>query len=206
MQPTNQHKPQISRCVYCGSTARGKGCRYGPHSVHFFSDDLTKCGYCGSSSYGKGCKVNPTSDLHVHGVTYNNMYKEHVQSFLDNAVLLEQLKKDYKHFQCHALGIIDQFGNKIKKPITIQEQISYTPFIKTILKLKRFLGAKIDLFEACDKLEALTTSVDENVKHYEKVVHYQDKINNLVNELYKTLDEAQRDGLAFDDVKKLIKA
>jgi hypothetical protein len=46
------------------------------------------------------------------------MYKESVQSFLDNNVLLNHLKKDYKEFQCYALGIIDENGNKLKNPIT----------------------------------------------------------------------------------------
>ena len=201
MQP---NKPK-SRCTFCGSTDRGKGCRFGPHGVHFHQDDPTKCSYCGSSDYGKGCKINPTSDLHMRGAVFNNMYKESVQSFLDNNVLLKELKKDYKDFQCFKLGIIDENGNKLKNPITEQEQIAYSSFTRTVLRLKKYLGSKIDLMEAHNSLDS-TLNLNENIEHYKKVLVYQDRINDIVNELYKTLDEAQQDGLPLEDIKKLIKA
>lgn len=205
MQPTNKLKTQRSRCTFCGSTDRGKGCRFGPHGVHFHPDDSTKCAYCGSPDYGKGCRINPTSNLHVHGSVYNNMYKESVQSFLDNSILLKELKKSYKEFQCYALGIIDENGNKIKNPVTESEQLSYTPFIKTVLRLKKYLGSKVELMEASESLDA-TINLNENIEHYKKVLVYQDKVETIVNELYKTLDEAQQDGLPLEDIKKLVKA
>jgi len=206
MQPTNKNKTQQNRCTFCGSTDHGKGCRYGPHGVHFHPDDSTKCSYCGSPDYGKGCKLNPTSNLHIHGGVYNNMYKESVQSFLDNTILLKELKKEYKDFQCYELGIIDERGNKIKNPITEQEQIAYSSFTRTILKLKKYLGAKTELMDAGNSLEKLSVPINENIEHYKKVLMYQDKVDTIINELYKTLDEAQQDGLPLEDVKKLIQA
>lgn len=206
MQPTNKHKNQKSRCTFCGSTDCGKGCRYGPHGVHFHPDDSTKCSYCGSPDYGKGCKLNPTSNLHIHGGVYNNMYKEFMQSFLDNTILLKELKKEYKDFQCYELGIIDESGNKIKNPITEQEQISYSSFTRTILKLKKYLGAKTELMDASNSLEKLSVPINENIEHYKKILSYQDKVDTIINDLYKTLDEAQQDGLPLEDVKKLIRA
>jgi len=205
-QPTNKPKAFKSRCNYCGSADRGKGCRFGPHGVHLHTDDSTKCSYCGSPDYGKGCKINPTSNLHMRGAVFNNMYKESaVQSFLDNSVLLEQLKKDYKEFQCYVLGIIDENGNKIKTPVTEQEQISYSPFTKTILRLKKYLGSKLELMEASELLES-SIALNENIEHYKKVLEYQDRVESIVNELYKVLDEAQQDGLPLEDIKKLVKA
>ena len=201
----NESKPAISRCTFCGSTARGKGCRFGPHGVHFHQNNGLECSYCGSGAYGRGCKLNPTSDLHAHGAAFNSMYKESVQSFLDNNVLLEQLKKDYKEFQCYALRIIDENGNKIKTPVTEQEQISYSPFTKTILKLKKYLGSKLELMEASESLES-SIALNENIEHYKKVLGYQDRVESIVNELYKVLDEAQQDGLPLEDIKKLVKA
>ena len=206
MQPTNQPRKVKSRCVFCSSPDHGKGCRFGPHGVHFHPDDSTKCSYCGSPDYGKGCRINPTGNIHIHGGVYNNMYKENMQSFLDNNVLINELKKDYKEFECYKLGIVDANGNKIKTPITEQEQKSYSSFTRTVLKLKKYLGAKIELMEASDSLEKLTTPLNENIEHYKKVLQYQDKIDTIVNELYKTLDEAQQDGIPLEEVKKLIKA
>ncbi len=197
---------QKSRCVFCGSSDRGKGCRYGPHNVHFHPDDSTKCSYCGSPDYGKGCKLNPTSNLHVHGSVYNNMYKESMQSFLDNVVLLNYLKKDFTQFECYRLGIIDENGNKLKTPITESEQIAYSSFTRTIIKLKKYLGSKVELMEASNSLEKLTVSLNENVEHYKRFLEYQDKVDSIINELYKTLDEAQQNGIPLEEVKRLIKA
>ena len=200
-----QHNKPKSRCTFCGSVDRGKGCRFGPHGVHFHQDDPTKCSYCGSPDYGKGCRINPTSNLHVRGAVFNNMYKESVQSFLDNNLLIKELKKDYKNFQCYALGIIDENGNKVKTPVTEQELLSYSPFTKTILKLKKYIGSKVELMEAGESLE-LSIALNENIEHYKKILVYQDKVETIINELYKVLDEAQQNGLPLEDIKKLVKA
>lgn len=206
MQLTNQRKSQQSRCLYCGSVNRGKGCRFGPHGVHFHPEDTTKCAYCGSPNYGKGCKVNPTSDLHIHGAVYNNMYKESVQSFLDNKVFLNELKKDFKDFECYKSGIIDSAGNKLKQPVTEQEIASYGTMVRTILRLKKYLGSKVDLIEAGNNLKSKAGHLNESVEHYKKVIDHQDRIQTIINTLYQALDEAQADGLSLDEVNRLLVA
>ena len=197
--------PQKSRCNYCGSTDYGKGCRFGPHGVHFHPNNSLKCSYCGSPDYGKGCKLNPTTNLHVHGAVFNSMYKESVQSYFENEVLIEFLKKDFAEFPCYKLGIIDENGNKLKEPITEQEQASYTPFVKTILKLKRYLGSKVELLEATNNLKK-SSKINENIEQYKKVLVYRQRIDNIVNELNKTLNEAFDDGIPLEEVKNLIQA
>lgn len=193
------------RCVYCGSVDYGKGCRYGPQGVHFHPNNAIKCGYCGSADYGKGCKLNPTTNLHVHGISYNSMIKESTQSFLDNEILLRELKKKYTDFPAYACGVIDENGNKIKAPITEEEKAAFGPFVKTIIKLKKYLGSKIDLMDANVKLNECSVQHGDMIR-YKKLLEYQEKINDTINELYKTLDNAHNDGLSFDDIKKLIKA
>jgi len=194
-----------SRCVYCGSVDYGKGCRYGPHGVHFHPNNSTKCAYCGSTDYGKGCKLNPTTNLHVHGIAYNSMIKDSIQSFLDNEVLLKELKKDYTDFVAFERGIIDNSGNKIKEPITEEEKACFGPFVKTIIRLKKYLGAKIELMEASTKLTECSVQHGDLVK-YKKLLEYQERITSNVNDLYQTLDEARQDGLSFEDINKLIRA
>jgi hypothetical protein len=206
MQPTNQFKRPISRCVFCGSPDHGKGCRFGPHGVHFHPDDPTKCSYCGSPDYGKGCRLNPTSNIHVHGSVYNNMYREHMQSFLDNKILINELRKDYTEFECYKLGIIDEKGNKIKTPTTLQEELAFSSFTKTILKLKKYLGPKVELMEATNEFDKMLKPLNEDIEHYKKILTYQEKVETIVNELYKTLEEAQENGISLDEVKNLIKA
>lgn len=207
MQPTNKAKPfQASRCMYCGSTTRGKGCRYGPHGVHFHPDDPKKCAYCGSSNYGKGCKVNPTAELHVHGINYNSMFKEQLSNFLKKEILLYELKKPYTEFVAYKLGLIDDSGNKLKSPTTVDEQAAFNPFTKIVLKLKRFLGPKLDLINASNLLQKNTLNEDQNIERYKKVLEFKDKIDGNVNELFKILEDAHSEGLSINEIYNLIDA
>lgn len=207
MELTNQRNtPRKCRCIYCGSTAYGKGCKFAPHGVHFHPDDARKCSYCGSNSYGKGCKINPTSDLHVHGINYNSMFKEQVQSFLDSKILLEEIKKDYTKFACFKYGIIDDKGNKIKEPITEEERESFGPMVRTIIRLKKYLGPKIDLLDASNNLKSNSIPLQENIIYYTKILNFQKKLDTLMSEVYKTLDEAQDSGVSLDDIKKILSA
>lgn len=205
MQPTNKPKQQQSRCMYCGSTTRGKGCRYAPHGVHFHPDDPTKCAYCGSPNYGKGCHVNPIGDIHVHGVNYNSMFKEQLQGFINAEFLLKELTKKFEDFEAFKHGIIDANGNKLRTPVNEEEELAYSPFVKTILKLKRFLGTKTDLLEAGMMLENKSlSSKNTDYVHQQKLFECKTKVQENLNNLYKTIDEAMLDGITFDEVKELI--
>lgn len=206
MQPTNKAKPFLKpRCIYCGAIYRGKGCRYAPYGVHFFPDDPKKCAYCGSTSYGRGCKVNPTCDLHVHGINYNSMFKEEVQSFLDFRVLLRELKRDFKDFEAYKLGIIDITGNKIKEPETITEKAAYSNAAKQLLRMKRYLGAKVDLMHHTSDLnESSKCSCDK--ASYKKQLEYRDRMNETLNQLYQTMDEALQNGLSYEEVINFLKS
>ena len=191
--------------MYCNSTDYGKGCRYGPSGVHFHPDDATKCAYCGSTDYGKGCKLNPTGDIHIHGINYNSMFREEIQSFLDMSILLQELKKNFTDFRSYELGITDEKGNKIKVPNTLEEQTAYSPMVKNVLKLKRYLGPKVDLLDAAALLEQ-ETAHNTSPEHYKKCLEYKDKMQSTINELYKVLDEAYADGLSMEEVTKLVRA
>jgi hypothetical protein len=195
-----------SRCTYCGSISYGKGCKFGPHGVHLHPDDATKCSFCGSKSYGRGCKINPTSDLHVHGIAFNSMFKEQVQSFLDNQVLLTELKRDFKDFGCFELGITDEQGNKLKDPVSESEKHSFGPFTKTIFKLKKYLGSKLQLLDATNVLKENSIPLKTDLAYYNKLLQHQTKVEAVVNELYKVIDEAVQDGVSVEDAKKLIGA
>lgn len=205
MQSTNQFKKPQSRCSYCGSVNRGKGCRYAPHGVHVHLEDPLRCSYCGSSSYGRGCKLNPISDLHVRGAFYNSMIKEMTQNYLDNEVLLNFLTKQFEEFECYKQGIIDKNGNKIKEPLTESEQISFSPFIRTILKVKKMLGSKIDLIDASALLESNSIPF-QTMDKYKQLLEFKEKINDNINNLHAILGEAMSSGLTIEELKTLIKA
>lgn len=194
-----------SRCTYCGSADYGKGCSFGPHKTHFHSNDGRQCAYCGSNNFGRGCKLNPTSDLHIHGIAYNTMFKESVQEFIDQKLLLHDLKKSFNEFPCFKCGIIDEQGNKLKEPVTESEKACYGPYTKTIIRLKKFLGSKLDLLEA-ENLLSESCANSQNIVAYKKLMDVQDKISANINDLYKILDEAYQEGVSQESIRSLIKA
>lgn len=189
----------VSRCMYCNSTSYGKGCKYAPKGIHFHPDDSKKCSYCGSTSYGRGCRLNPFSDIHLHGVDYNKMFNESFK----NRFLLSVLNKEYKDFEAYKLGIINENGDKIKEPVTEQEQAAYSPETKTILKIKKYLGPKLDLINQTAILES-ASKLNYNKDNHKKVLHYEQKINDIIAELHKTTEEALKEGLSIEQVQALL--
>jgi hypothetical protein len=189
-------KQQISRCMYCSSTSYGKGCRYGPHGVHFHPDDAKKCSYCGSNSFGRGCKVNPFDNLHLHGINYNSMFKES----LKNNFMIEQLNKDFTDYEAFKLGIIDENGNKIKEPITEAEKASYSSSTKTLLKIKKHLGSKWDLIQNTIVLES-ESKIGYNKENHQKFLKYENQIQDLLTQLHELTNTALSDGLSVEQVE-----
>ncbi len=190
---------KVSRCVFCGSTAYGKGCRYGPQGHHFHPDDPKKCSWCGSPAFGPGCRLNPTSKNHVHGIDYNPMLKENIK----NHYLLSQLNKNYVDFEAYKLGIINSNGDKIKEPVTEQEQHAYSPETKTILKVKKYLGSKLDLINQTAILES-ASKLNYNKDNHKKVLEYEQKINDIIADLHRTTDLALKEGLSLEQVQGLL--
>lgn len=204
MEPINEAKQKsvftsISRCMYCGSPSYGKGCRYAPNGVHFHPNDAKKCAYCGSPNYGKGCKLNPNSEIHMHGINYNSMLNE----TLKNKFLLNNLNKNYKDFEAYKLGIINSNGDKIKEPVTEQEQLAYSAETKTILKVKKYLGSKLDLINQTSILES-ASNLNYNKENHKKLLEYEQKINDAVSDVFKITEEALRDGLSIEQVQALL--
>jgi hypothetical protein len=189
----------VSRCLYCNSTSYGKGCRFAPKGVHFHPNDPKKCSYCGSPSYGRGCKLNPFSDIHLHGIDYNKMFNESMK----NKFLLSSLNKNYKDFEAYKLGIINSNGDKIKEPVTEQELAAYSPETKTILKVKKYLGSKLELINQTAILES-TSKLNYNKENHKTVLRYEEKINNIIAELHKTTEEALKEGLSIEQVQALL--
>jgi len=195
---TSVFKP-VSRCLYCNSTSYGKGCKYAPKGVHFHPDDSKKCSYCGSPSYGRGCRLNPFSDLHLHGIDYNKMFNES----LKNKFLTQQLNKSFTDFEAYKLGIINEKGDKIKEPITEQEKATYSPETKTILKIKKYLGSKLDLINQTAILEN-TAKLGYNKDTHKTFLEYEQKINNIFAQLHETTNNAIKDGLTLEQIQALL--
>lgn len=134
------------------------------------------------------------------------MYKENVQSILDNSVLISELKKNFTEFSCYKLGIIDSNGNKIRQPVTEEEQLSYSPLTRTILRVKKYLGPKTDLLDVAQTFSKDTVGLHESVEQHKKIIHYRERFDSLVNEMYRVIEEAQHDGVPSENIKKIIRA
>lgn len=190
---------KVDRCVFCGSPAYGTGCRYGPKGHHFHPGDSKKCSWCGSPAFGPGCRLNPTGKNHVHGVEYNTMIREN----LKNKFLLNALNKNFTEFEAYKLGIINSNGDKIKEPVTEQEQLAYSPETKTVLKIKKYLGTKLDLINQTAILES-TSKLNYNKENHKKILEYEEKINSIIADLDKTINEALSVGLSLEQVHSLL--
>lgn len=197
---------QTSRCLYCNQLNWGKGCRYAPHGIHFHADVSKLCAYCASPNYGPGCHLNPTGNIHFHGVNYNNMFRESLQSALASGLLINELQKPFEEFKCCKLGLIDKQGNKLREPITEEEICSFSPFVKTILRLKRYLGTKADLLNASLNLEKESIPLKEDINKYTKLIEHKNKIQDNISNLYKLVEDACNDGFSIEEVGALIKA
>jgi hypothetical protein len=193
---------KISRCLYCNSTSYGKGCKYAPKGVHFHPDDPKKCSYCGSPSFGRGCQLNPESNIHLHGINYNSMFNETLESALHNQFLLKELNKSFTDFEAYKLGVIDENGNRIKVPVTEQEISSYSPAVKTILKIKKYLGTKLDLINQTAILEN-SNKLNYNKDNHVKVLQYEEKINDIFSQLHEVTSKALADGLTLEQVEQM---
>jgi len=193
----------ISRCLYCGSTSYGKGCKFAPKGVHFHADDTKKCSYCGSPNYGKGCKMNPFSDLHLHGIPYNSMIKEKLNHSVKKNSLLVELTKPVEEYKAYQLGIINSDGRKIKDPITEEEKASYTPYVRTLLSLKKHLGGKIELISSLSLLEKAITP-EYNIDTHKKLLAFESKYNQKIGEILEIIETAIEDGLTYEEIDAFI--
>jgi hypothetical protein len=126
-----------------------------------------------------------------------------IKENLKNKFLLSALNKDYKEFEAYKLGIINANGDKLKDPITEPEQAAYSPETKTILKIKKFLGSKLDLINQTAILES-ASKLNYNKESHKKVLEYELKINDIISDLFKTVDQALKEGLSIEQVQALL--
>ena len=192
-----------NRCFYCGSLSYGKGCRYGPGGVHVHLDDPKKCCYCGSVSYGYGCKMNPHSSLHVHGLEFNTMLKEGLGTNVYNVILMKEMTQAFTEMHAFKMGLISETGDIVREPVTEVEKAALSPAMRTILRIKRFLGAKADLLNLSRLTENKGTAEYSRETHELQLVH-ESRFRYILNDLHEAVDLAYQDGLNFEQIEAII--
>jgi hypothetical protein len=128
------------------------------------------------------------------------MFNECVQ----NRFLLHELNKDFTEFEAYKLGLINEKGEKIKDPVTITEKAALSVETKTILKIKKYLGSKLELINQVTALEGLN-EIEYDKSTHKKLLDYEQKISEIFTLLHKTTDAALQDGLTLEQVQALLK-
>jgi hypothetical protein len=197
-----------SKCNYCGSTSKGKGCPYGPNNVHVHLNDPGRCIYCGSPSRGTGCPLNPTGNMHVHGIEFNNMIKETLNDGIVAGLLFKKLSDPVKKWPAYKLGLIDENGKIIKKPESIQEKSALTPIDLYVLRIKNMLGDhNVELLNNSSYL--IDNKMDVNdiklyTENYKNELDVKNKIEKTIFELFNIIADASLNGVKSKNIEKYI--
>ena len=102
------------------------------------------------------------------------------------------------------MGLINEKGNKIKEPVTEEENMALSPSNRTLFQIKRFLGSKVELIENMEILENQKL-LNLSVEKYSKLLEYETKINKIFEEFHALIHEAEEDNISFEILEALIK-
>lgn len=196
---------KISRCSFCGSTSWGRNCKYSPYNnTHYHGDVINRCVWCGSKQlYGKGCKYSPSG---YHGMS-SNAYTQMVGESFPLSRLIYILSIPFTETKAYKLGIINENGDLIKKPITDEEKKSYTLLDRYIFLIKKLLNKKIDFLNETIFFETTVVNNKEksfNPKIYKAELEFK---NNLeyINEKFKNeINKALENNLSLSTIEKII--
>lgn len=183
-----------SKCIYCGSTSYGPSCLYSPNKLHVHMDDPSRCVYCGSSAFGPSCVYSPKK-FHIHGLQYEENIKESAERSIILGYLVRRLSEPTIDTMVYKLGIINENGDIIKLPQTVEEKAAFTNLDLYILKLKSMLGSKVDLLNNEILLSSISerisdpNSPENSVKLYETSLKLKDKFANIVAEFQEIFEE-----------------
>lgn len=196
---------KINKCMYCGSTAYGPGCPFSPHGKHVHPSDPKRCIYCGSYAHGPGCPFNPHSRVHVHGIEYNQMVNDSVETTITTGYLAKTLSQPITEMKAYKLGIINENGKKIKEPESDEERLSYTMLDQYLINLKQTFGTKIDLVNSGTQIN-LESSCDmsSHLKNYEAELDMKAKFRTFVENFTNLVSDAHEMGLNTATIEKII--
>lgn len=114
------------KCVYCGSSAYGKGCLYSPTQIHVHADSQNSCMYCGSQALGTGCLYNPYGKVHVRPATVFIQMKEQLEKtgLLSYFIMLIEQNNDKKY-----RSPLDRFYKRISESFKRMRE----PFLQSLV-------------------------------------------------------------------------
>lgn len=195
------------KCSYCGSQNYGSGCAYGPKGRHVHINNSGKCIYCGSINIGRGCALNPFDNIHVRGVDYNAMIKETIENGITVGYLLRRLCTPIKDWAACKIGLIDEKGSILRKPVTIEERAVLTKSDFYVLRLKGLINeSELDILNNSIYLKKNeTTATTKNlIEQYSLEIETGSKIKEIIDQLQAVITEANCKGLDLSSIEKMI--
>lgn len=194
-----------SKCIYCGSTAFGRSCMYGPKKTHVHVDLTDRCIYCGSASFGPGCPFNPHGKNHQRGYSASPLALEAFEHGMIRGVLMKKLSEPIHETAAFKLGLIDDAGTILKEPETVIERSALTSADKYILRLRKLCEKNIDLLNTKLYFENVEEqSVDDIKAVYAKELNCRDDINNAMGALFDIVNKYSKEGVSSSLLEKIL--
>ena len=125
------------------------------------------------------------------------------EAFL-TAYLMKTLETPFVDMLAFKYGIIDEQGNQLKKPQTLEESLSYTSIDSYLIKLKKIIGNRTELLNYNTFLENSTNISKLPIELYEKELELKSELAILSNRYKKCLIEAKLNHLPTELIEKIV--
>lgn len=194
-----------SVCVHCNSKVYGRTCPYGPKKTHCHTDDPARCIWCGSTIIGPGCPFNPFGNYHQRGYAVNTLALEAFEDGIVHGVIMKRLSSPLSETTAFKIGLIDDNGNVLREPKTIEERNALTGSDKYLIKIRNLVKNNIDLlnttlyFENKDEYD-----LEELKKMYPIESDCKFEIDESVGKLFKIVESFTRQGVKSSKIEQLL--
>lgn len=196
---------KTSKCMYCDSPAYGKSCPYGPQKLHTHVDDPKKCVWCGSTSIGATCPYNPFGKVHQRGITYNPVMIEALENGIIQGLVMKKLATPISETSAFKMGMIDDKGNVIREPETIEERKMMTGVDKYLIKVRNLLKEKLDILNLTLYYENKELDTVEDIAHlYPIELECGDQITECISRLTNIANEYSKRGISSAKFEQMV--
>lgn len=120
------------------------------------------------------------------------------------AYVMKKLAEPFKNTDAFKLGIIDTNGNLIRKPVTLEEKLSYTSIDSYLTKVKKMLGSKADLLNHNIYLEKVTDASKLPIELYEKELAFKHELSVIAKHFKQCLQDANSQHLPTELIEKIV--
>lgn len=118
--------------------------------------------------------------------------------------LMKKLNEKIINTKAFELGLINEYGELVRKPNTNIEKSAYTPIDKYIFKLRKLLGDKLDTLNHELYLEHCVKNASTDIATYDTELTLKNQLNVQFNHISDILKEAKDKGLKEETIDKIM--